>query len=315
MRKLYIFILLIAGLCLFAALKPQLTNVVSHGSSAKDIPAESKSHFAIPSILKNSTFVPQKKEPLMILVLGSDQRSEESARSDSIILTQYNPKDHHLKVISIMRDAYVNIPGHGFSKINHAYSWGGKELMKKTIEQNFGVKIDHIALINFNGFTKLVDDLIPDGISVNVTEEMVNYFHWNLKTGNQKLHGSELLQYVRFRHDIGNDFGRVARQQEVVGKIKDEVMNKIQNGEGVSTVLSIIRSGMNMVDTDLAFSEALEYGMNVMVNPINDVSSLRIPIENSFWDEMTDHSGLVLQFNESKNTAAIQEFLSDGQIK
>ncbi|RDI43106.1 LytR family transcriptional attenuator [Falsibacillus pallidus] len=314
MRKVYLILILIGLASLYTAWKPGLINFGEKEAGADKLDEQKNTFVKIPTILEDSTILPQKKEPITILILGSDQRNEEAARSDSIMLTRYDPERNQMKVVSIMRDSYMNIPGYGYSKINHAYSWGGKDLMKETIEKNFGIKINHVALINFEGFTKLIDELIPEGIKVNVSPEMIKYFHWNMNPGEHNLHSQELLQYVRFRHDGNNDFGRVDRQQEVISKIKDKVMEKMQKGKGVSTMLSMIRSGKEVVETDISFPNMIEYGMNIMLHPIQDVQSLRIPVNKSFNDKMTDHAGLVLQYDEKLNKAALQQFLGTDSL-
>lgn len=145
------------------------------------------------------------------LLIGVDSRGEEESRSDAILLASYDPSGESIKLVSLMRDSYVKIPDYQYmySKLNHAYYIGGKDLLKNTIEQNFGVHIDHTAIIDFKGFPAMLDAIAPDGIEAEVSSAMIEDMGLDLEPGKQKLKGSDLLSYVRFRHDGQSDFGRV----------------------------------------------------------------------------------------------------------
>ncbi len=103
------------------------------------------------------------KKDINVLLLGVDSRGGASSRSDTIMLAKYEPLNKQVKLISLMRDSYVTIPGYNKSKLNHAYFYGGDKLLKETVEKNFNVKIDHVALIDFQGFINVVDILAPKG--------------------------------------------------------------------------------------------------------------------------------------------------------
>jgi polyisoprenyl-teichoic acid--peptidoglycan teichoic acid transferase len=258
---------------------------------------------------KGLTLFGEESEPMNILLIGSDQRESEASRADTIMVAQYNPGTKTAKVMSIMRDSYVFIPGHGKSKINHAYSWGGDELLRETIEENFQVKTDHVVNIDFQGFVTIIDSVLPQGVEVEVPEAMINFWKWDLDPGKHVLHGQELLNYVRFRKDSENDFGRVARQQEVLGKVQAELMEKLSSAEGIKTVSSLMKEGKKAVETDLELSDLLRLGMASMLKPVESFESLRIPVEDSYRNVMTEENGLVLEFDTEENAKAAVHFL------
>ncbi len=130
-----------------------------------------------------------------------------------------------VKLVSIMRDTYVDIPDHGKHKINAAFAFGGPELVRKTIKQNFDIDIQYYAIVDFTGFSKIVDVIAPDGIEVDIPYAMSHGIGMTLQPGNQFLNGDQLLGYVRFRHDIQSDFGRVERQQEALSKLKEQAVS------------------------------------------------------------------------------------------
>ncbi|MGD6966673.1 LCP family protein [Rossellomorea vietnamensis] len=251
-----------------------------------------------------------EEKPLNILIIGYDQRGTEASRADTIMIAQYHPGAKTAKVMSIMRDSYVFIPGYGKSKINHAYSWGGDQLLKETIEENFNVKADRTIKIDFQGFVSFIDKVLPKGIEVEVPAEMINYWKWDMEPGLQVLNGQELLNYVRFRKDSESDFGRVRRQQEVLEKIQKNILKQLTDGEGIKTVSSLIKDGKEAVDTDLALSDFLQLDFMSMLKPVESFDSLRIPIENSYQNVMTKDDGLVLEVDTKANAEAAGKFLS-----
>jgi LCP family protein required for cell wall assembly len=164
-----------------------------------------------------------------ILVLGSDRRAQENekyGRSDTLILVHIDPNNDFLSVMSIPRDLRVSIPGHGKDKINAAYAYGGPALTIQTVEQLTGVDINHYMEVDFKAFQDITDAL--GGVYVDVDRRYYNANpEWELiklAPGYQLLKGSDALDYVRFRHDLNADFGRMARQQRFLAALREQAM-------------------------------------------------------------------------------------------
>lgn len=159
---------------------------------------------------------------LNILLLGVDQRENEPARSDTIIVASLNLKEKNVHLLSIPRDTRVNIPGKGIkAKINHAHAVGGSELAVKTVEEFLDIPIHYYIETNFEGFAKIID--ILGGITLNVEERMYLPLEGiNLKAGLQKLEGHNALSYVRWRGDGTGDIGRIQRQQKFFKALADQ---------------------------------------------------------------------------------------------
>ncbi|WP_311609347.1 LCP family protein [Peribacillus simplex] len=226
------------------------------------------------------------------------------------MLAKYFPEQEKLKLASIMRDSYVKMPGNksGYNKINAAYYYGGRELLKKTIQENFDIKVDHVAVIDFQGFVKMVDLLAPEGVAVNVDQEIIDDMSIQASVGKNVLHGEEILKYVRFRHDDESDFGRVERQQEVMVQIKTAFINQISSFEGMAALPSIIEQGLSYLDTDIGLKTIMEMGPKAVFHTPDTVETLRVPVEGSFKDEIYPQSGAVLEMDYTKNKKALQEF-------
>jgi len=95
--------------------------------------------------------------PTTILVLGTDRRAGEPARSDTIMLMRVDPKTHSISQLSIPRDMLVSIPGNGQSKINAAMAWGGTALTVRTVRQFTGIPVNHVVILDMRGFPHMID--------------------------------------------------------------------------------------------------------------------------------------------------------------
>jgi polyisoprenyl-teichoic acid--peptidoglycan teichoic acid transferase len=188
----------------------------------------------IPNIKGALDDVPAGK-PQTILVLGSDRRfvdikQDNPARSDTMMLVRLDPSKDATAVMSIPRDLKVPIPGHGETKINAAYSFGGPALAVKSVRNLLQIPINHVVNVNFGGFQRAVNRL--GCVYVDVDRR---YYHSNvglppsqqyaeidIPAGYQKLCGKQSLDYVRFRHE-DDDFVRSARQQDFLRQAKDQI--------------------------------------------------------------------------------------------
>jgi LCP family protein required for cell wall assembly len=168
---------------------------------------------------------PPEPKAQTILVIGSDHRWDggaHNARSDTIILARIEPSRHRIALLSIPRDLYVEIPGHGHDRINEAFHLGGERLLTRVVRETFGVEIDHFVEVDFHGFKGLVSALGGVYLPVdqryfnqNVGTAATNYANIDLQPGYQKLDGRQALAFARFRH-TDNDLVRAARQQLLI---------------------------------------------------------------------------------------------------
>jgi len=162
--------------------------------------------------------------PSTTLILGSDQRGQAPARSDTIMLMRFDPKTHSVSELSIPRDTLVDIPGHGQGKINEAYFWGGPAGAIKVIGGYAGVPINHVMVVNFRGFPKLVDSV--GGVTVDVPKNISSWYTGgqtvHFRKGPQVMNGRQALIYSRLRY-VDNDFMRMGRQQQVVQALEKKI--------------------------------------------------------------------------------------------
>ncbi|KDN85003.1 LCP family protein [Kitasatospora cheerisanensis] len=146
-------------------------------------------------------------------------------RSDTMMLMHISADRKSVSVVSIPRDTWVPVPGHGKAKINAAYSWGGPALMVQTVQDLTHIRIDHLAVIDWNGFRALTDAVGGVDITVPRTiEAKGDAREWT--AGTHHMDGAEALLYVRERHGLPNgDLDRTKRQQNFLRALMLRTMN------------------------------------------------------------------------------------------
>lgn len=244
---------------------------------------------------------------ITVMVLGADKEQGGISRTDSIMIAQYDFVHKKLKMMSVMRDIYADIPGNGQHKINSAYSIGGPELMRKTLKKNLGVDPEYYAILDFTGFEKMIDELEPNGVSIDVEKDMSKNIGVSLKEGHHRLNGKELLGYARFRHDAEGDFGRVRRQQQVMQALKGELAS-IDTLPKLPRVAGILRGYLN---TNMPDSAIMQAGLNFGIRGDKNVDSLTLPVEGSYQDIQTFGDGSALEIDKAKNKEEVQKFLNE----
>lgn len=240
------------------------------------------------------------------LLLGIDNDGSGKSRTDTMMVLSWDKSEGTMRVISFMRDIYAEIPGYQSYKLNTAYYLDGVQTTKDTITGMFGLPIHHYAIVDFDNFESIVDIAFPKGVEINVQKEMSQEIGVTLTPGNKQLNGKELLGYARFRADSEGDFGRVARQQEVIAAMKKEVMNP-------STLISMPKLAgalSGFIQTDLSAKDEIANVISVLLNKGAEVETLTIPEKGTYSFSSYSHAGSVIELNIEKNKEAISTFLN-----
>ncbi|MEH7251629.1 LCP family protein [Neobacillus niacini] len=241
-----------------------------------------------------------------ILLLGSDARGKEKARADTIMIAHYNENKGTYKLTSIMRDSYVNIPGHGKHKINSAFMRGGPDLMRKTIKENFDIDLQYYAIVDFEGFVQLIDEAFPKGVEINVEKRMEEYIEVPLDPGLQRLNGEQMLSFVRFRHDAIGDFGRVKRQQQALQAIGEQ-LSSIQTIPKLPKLIGVVTPYIN---TNMDTGDILFMSKDFLSKDRGNIETFRIPIDKGYADKSVKGEGDVLELDLELNKKAFHQFLT-----
>jgi LCP family protein required for cell wall assembly len=205
-----------------------------------------------------------------VLILGVDRRGSEVPRTDTMLLARVGPPGQAPVLLSIPRDLWVSIPGQGEDRINTAFVWGelgssgGAALAKRTVEDGFGVRVDRVLVVDFSCFEGAVD--AAGGATIDVPSRLVDPTYPTndggtkqvvFDKGLQTMNGERALEYARTRAP-DSDFGRIRRQQQVLGAIAERVHNPLAAARvGRAILADCPDAGTEVSIADLALFGAL----------------------------------------------------------
>lgn len=218
-----------------------------------------------------------------IALFGIDAEEGETGRSDSIMILTLDKVHNRMKLTSIMRDSYVNIPDYGMDKINHAYAYGGPELAIRTLNENFGLNITDFAAVNFTSMPQIIDQL--GGVTIDVTAEEIatGNIPGITEPGEQVLNGEQALGYSRIRYATGDDFTRTERQRTVMNQIVTKLAQ-----QPVSSYPTLFNELAPLIQTSLGNNEiislATEYGSLAK----QGIQMARFPLDGDCTGQMID---------------------------
>ncbi|MBQ7318145.1 MAG: LCP family protein [Phascolarctobacterium sp.] len=231
-------------MCIMAALVAVLYIVMGGGKITVDTPVTSR--------LDKRELLSARQN---ILVMGKDFRDGDgpNGRSDAFFMLMFDENTKVPYLMSIPRDTRVHIPGYGWDKINHSYSYGGYKLTMQTMEEFLGIKIHRHLLIGFKEFKEIVDDI--GGLDFPVEKDMYSKdkydgFTVDLKKGYQNLNGAEAIQFVRYRDEEG-DNARIHRQQHFIVKLYEKIADNLM----VMYVDGLYQKLLAMLVSDLSVSD------------------------------------------------------------
>ncbi|CAM4433955.1 LCP family protein [Paenibacillus typhae] len=216
-----------------------------------------------------------KSDPFSLMLLGTDQRGNETARSDTMIYAVVRPEDYKLLLISIPRDTYTEIIGHRDNKkdkITHAYAFGGQQMAKDTLEALLGHDIQYYATINFQGLKDAVDAIggVPLPIKKDIVNKGADHEKFTIVGGKSNYSGEEALNYTRYRED--SDFNRTKRQQVFIDVVANKMLSISQIGK-IPELLDIMGENFK---TDMEPSLIISLAKKFMGGKDMDISSFTV---------------------------------------
>lgn len=249
-----------------------------------------------------------------VLLIGNDSRlAGDDGRSDAMILVSISDRTKTITMTSLLRDMYVEIPGHDGNRLNAAYSYGGPELLMQTIEENFDIPVHRYALVNFQAFANLVDAV--GGVDLELTNDEVQYVNGYLMEYNQlegkdlatdfldpslsgmiHLNGPQALAYTRNRY-IGTDFGRTERQRKVLSAVIGKLPGAVLTNSG-----ELVDGLFPNLTTNLKQGECFNLALNAWKFLGYDMVQQCVPIEGSYSNAtIRDMAVLEVDFEANKN--------------
>lgn len=223
-----------------------------------------------------------------IALFGVDASNGDTRRSDCMMVLSVDGDAGKVRIVSLMRDSRVQIAGHGESKLNHAYSYGGPALAIRTINETFDLDIEHFAQVDFSQMANLIGAL--GGVTIDVKEKEIKELNKFIgeycraagapecpvtQAGSQTLNGIQAMSYGRIRKGgTGDDWGRVERQGIVLQAMFDKV-------RGLSP-LQLVRMAPTMlkyVTTDLSVGELTSLALTALRHGMPEIEHGRIPVD------------------------------------
>lgn len=240
----------------------------------------------------------------------------EAKHSDSIMILSIDEKYKKFKLSSVMRDSYVEVDGHGKTKITHAYAYGGPELAIKTLNKNFNMDIRDYVTVDFAGLADIIDSM--GGLELNVKKYEINEINKYMrevakirkkkpknitKPGLQVLDGNQAVSYARIRYVGNGDYERAERQNAVLTAI----FNKIQT-QGPSKYPQIISDLLPYVETSMSKMEILKTSTEVVASGITKLDWVRFPLDDYSAGKMIDKTWY-LTLNIGETSKQMHKFI------
>lgn len=243
-----------------------------------------------------------------ILMIGSDARAGlDGQRSDATLLLTYDPAKKTIKLTSFMRDCYVAIPGHGSSKMNAAFNYGGEDLLIDTVRQNYAVDVEHYLTVRFEQFTAIIDQI--GGITLPLSQAEIDWINGDAGgvsngEGVKLLNGAQALSHSRNRHVGNGDFTRTARQRAVIRAI----FAQLKTRNDAATVAALVGFALGNVKTNVPADQILTLASDVLTADGVSFAEARVPFDGT-WSYATIKGASVIKVDFAANNEKLRQFL------
>ena len=257
-----------------------------------------------------------------IALFGVDTREnngESGTRADAIMIMNVNPAEKSVKLVSLMRDSYVDVPGYGSTKLCHAYGYGGPQLMLQTLNENFDLHITEYMVVDFAQMASIIDAV--GGVTVTLTEEelaetnkYICEYCWENgvpadvieEAGEQKLDGVQAMTYGRIRKgNTGGDWQRTERQSVVLNQVFSRATsNPVRLLRFLHGLMPNIKSSMSKIDF-------VYMGLRTIVHGFPSMGHLRLPLDGE-WQYGTRDGMSVIEFSNEALSAHLRNYFYHG---
>ena len=255
------------------------------------------------------------KDVIQVALFGTDYTGEEIGSTDTMMILSIDKKNNKIKLCSLMRDMYVDLPDGGQKNLNYVVHDGGIPATLRTINYNFNLDIDKFVQVNLYNLPKVIDAL--GGVEINITDQEMGLINTYLNSidsrngtttekltssGNVLLNGSQAAAYCRIRYTEGKDYKRTERQRYVL----EALFKKVKN-TNLLDVPGIVSQLLPLVSTNLTDSDILSISQTVLSMNVNEIEQARFPLDEDHTTTWTDMYHMII--DKEATTKAIHNFI------
>ncbi len=259
--------------------------------------------------------IKEEKDVITIALLGSDYSGVEIGASDATMILSIDTKKNNIKLLSLMRDIYLDLPDGGKQNLNYTLVDGGPELLLKTINYNFNLQVDKFVHVSLHTLPIIIDKL--GGVELEITNEELNYINSYINSidyqngtvteplysaGRQLLNGTQAAAYCRIRYTEGRDYKRTERQRDVLSAIFDKFKNI-----SITEVPGLINDLLPLVSTNMTTSEMLSIATKALGTGVSNIEQGRFPLDEHHYAEWTDMYHMIVDIDAT--TEEIHKFI------
>lgn len=278
-----------------------------------------KDNLGVDEDLKAQLKAMGKDDIINIALFGLDKTTaEEPGRSDATMILSLDIDHKKVKIISIMRDSYVDIDGHGKDKLNHAHSFGGPELAIKTLNKTFNLNITDFASVDFADMEKIVNYL--GGVEIDIKQSEIKtaneYIVELAKLGRtdpqyiehpgvQNLSGMQALAYTRIRYVGNGDFERTDRQRKVLEALFQKIANT-----NATEFPGLVSNLLPYIQTSFSSGNIVKIGSYMLLNGVTNLEQQRFPLDEDCKDTGEIIDGVwYLPFDKQATTEKLHKYI------
>ncbi|MCH5279378.1 MAG: LCP family protein [Christensenellaceae bacterium] len=250
-----------------------------------------------------------------IFMMGNDARDErDHGRTDSMMIVSYNKRTRKAKVVSLLRDTWIYIPGREkWNRLNTAYRFGGVGLAINTINTNFGLDVQYYMRVDFNALVSITDKL--GGIDLELTEREVQYINNGCTSGEplperagwHHLNGAQTLVHARNRKLGNGDWSRTERQRAVMMAF----LRRAKQERDAKSLMSLVNELSNLVETNMTPFQLVSLAVDVVLGGELELESRALPFEGT-WQYAWESGMAVIHIDIQKNKQLLHNYLYEG---
>lgn len=261
--------------------------------------------------------IKEDEDVITVALFGSDYPYDKTklGASDATMILSIDTKKGNIKLFSLMRDIYLDLPDGGKENLNYTFALGGPELILKTINYNFNLQVDKFVHVSLHTLPIIIDKL--GGVELEITNEELDFINSYINSidfqngtvteplysaGRQVLNGTQAAAYCRIRYTEGRDYKRTERQRDVLSAIFDKFKNI-----SITEVPRLINDLLPLVSTNMTTSEMLSIATKALGAGVSSIEQGRFPLDEHHYAEWTDMYHMIVDIDAT--TEEIHKFI------